>query len=134
MNPGVEPIEPQIIKLKKKIDVGAAFCQTQAVYDAGVFERFMEKLGDVPIPILAGIVVLKSPGMAKFMNANVAGVNVPQWMIDELKEKETRVEKSIEMSAQLVRDLKPLCQGVHMMPLGWDKHVPAILKQAGVLS
>ena len=134
VNPGVEPIEPQIIKLKKKIDVGAAFCQTQAVYDAGVFERFMEKLGDVPIPILAGIVVLKSPGMAKFMNANVAGVNVPQWMIDELKEKETRVEKSIEMSAQLVRDLKPLCQGVHMMPLGWDKHVPAILKQAGVLS
>ena len=132
VNPGAVPIEPQIIKLKKKIEAGAQFCQTQAVYDAGVFEQFMTKLGEVPIPILAGVVVLKSPAMAKYMNANVAGVQVPQWMIDALADKETRVQKSIEMSANLVRELKPLCQGVHMMPLGWDKHVPPILDAAGL--
>ncbi len=132
VNPGAVPMEPQIYKLKAKIDAGAQFCQTQAVYDARLFEEFMNKLGEVPIPILAGIVVLKSPMMAKYMNANVAGVSVPDWMIEALANKETRVEKSIEMSAQLIRELKPLCQGIHLMPLGWDKHVPAILERSGL--
>lgn len=133
VNPGAVPIEPQIYKLLKKIEAGAEFCQTQAVYEPAKFEEFMTKLGDVPIPILAGIVVLKSPMMARYMNENVAGVTVPQWMMDALADKETRVEKSIEMSAQLVSELKPMCQGVHMMPLGWDKHVPRILQMAGVI-
>jgi methylenetetrahydrofolate reductase (NADPH) len=133
VNPGAEPLDPQIYKLKAKIDAGAEFCQTQAVYDPQRFETFMEKVGDVPIPILAGIVVLKSPMMGKFMTQNVAGVIVPDWMIEALAEKETRVEKSIEMSAQLVTELAPMCQGVHMMPLGWDKHVPAILERAGLV-
>ena len=132
VNPGALPMEPQIYKLLKKIEAGAEFCQTQAVYDAAQFETFMTKLGDVPIPILAGIVVLKSPMMAKYMNANVAGVSVPDWMIEALADKETRVERTIEMSAQLVRELAPMCQGIHMMPLGWDHHVPKILDLAGV--
>lgn len=132
VNPGAEPLEPQIMKLRKKIDAGAQFCQTQAVYDAEVFARFMERLGDCPIPILAGIVVLKSPMMAKYMNANVAGVTVPEHMIEALADKETRVAKSIEMHSKLIAELKPLCQGIHMMPLGWDKHVPAILDGAGI--
>jgi 5,10-methylenetetrahydrofolate reductase len=132
VNPGMHPIGPQIAKFHKKIEAGADFCQTQATYDPKQFEAFMKELGPVPIPILAGIVVLKTPMMAKYMNANVAGVSVPDWMIEALADKETRVEKSIEMSAQLVRELKPMCQGVHMMPLGWDQYVPAILDQAGV--
>lgn len=132
VNPGADPLEPQIMKLRKKIDAGAQFCQTQAVYDAEVFARFMELLGDCPIPILAGIVVLKSPMMAKYMNANVAGVTVPEHMIEALADKETRVHKSIEMHSKLITQLKPLCQGIHMMPLGWDKHVPAILDGAGI--
>lgn len=132
VNPGADPMEPQVYKLLKKIEAGAEFCQTQAVYDAARFEEFMTKLGPVPIPILAGIVVLKSPMMAKYMTENVAGVVVPQWMIDALADKETRLQKTIELSAQLVRELKPLCQGVHMMPLGWDKHVPPILDLAGL--
>ena len=132
VNPGSEPLEPQIMKLRKKIDAGAVFCQTQAVYDADVFEAFMERLGDCPIPILAGIVVLKTPMMGKYMNNNVAGVTVPDWMIEALADKETRVPKSIEMHSALIAKLKPMCQGIHMMPLGWDKHVPAILDGAGI--
>lgn len=132
VNPGAEPLEPQIMKLRKKIDAGADFCQTQAVYDADVFARFMDKLGDCPIPILAGVVVLKNPMMGRYMNANVAGVTVPEWMIEALADKETRVEKSIEIHGKLVAELKPLCQGIHMMPLGWDKYVPRILDLAGI--
>jgi len=132
VNPGAEPLEPQIMKLRKKIDAGAVFCQTQAVYDADVFASFMERLGDCPIPILAGVVVLKTPMMGKYMNANVAGVTVPDWMMEALADKETRIPKMIEIHQKLVADLKPLCQGIHMMPLGYDKYVPEILDGAGI--
>lgn len=132
VNPGAEPLEPQIMKFKKKIDAGAMFCQTQAVYDAAVFERFLEKLGDCPIPILAGVVVLKNPMMGKYMNENVAGVTVPQWMIEALADKETRIPRMIEIHAKLISELKPLCQGIHIMPLGYDKYVPQILDAAGI--
>jgi len=73
---------------------------------------------------------LKSPAMAKFMNANVAGIHVPEEIINELAgvDKEKRVEKSLEISARLIRQLKDLCQGVHIMSLGWERHIPAVLE------
>lgn len=134
VTPCADPVEPQIIKLEKKVQAGAQFIQTQAVYDAGTFARFMEKIKHIKVPILAGIVLLKSAGMAKFMNENVAGVSVPQNLIDEMKaaKKEDRPKKSVEIAARLIKELKPLCAGIHLMPLGWDKHVPAILDAAGV--
>lgn len=134
VTPGADPVEPQIIKMEKKIKAGAQFFQTQAVYDVEVFKQFMEKVKDFKVPVLAGIVLLKSAGMAKFMNANVAGVNVPQNLIDEIKSvsKEDRPKKSIEIAGRLIKELKSLCQGVHIMPLGWDKHVPAVLEAAGL--
>jgi methylenetetrahydrofolate reductase (NADPH) len=84
------------------------------------------------VPVMAGIVVLKSAAMAKFMNANVAGISVPDSLIEEMAEtkKEDRKKKSVEMSARLIRQIKPLCQGVHIMPLGWDDLVPEIIKEA----
>jgi 5,10-methylenetetrahydrofolate reductase len=75
--PASDPVEPQIIKMEKKIEAGAQFFQTQAVYDAGQFETFMKQVEGFGVPVLAGLVLLKSAGMAKFMNANVAGVFVP---------------------------------------------------------
>ncbi len=85
------------------------------------------------VPVMVGIVFLKSAGMARFMNANVAGVHVPESMIDEMDEAEDRVQKSIEISGRLIREMKDLCQGVHLMPLGWEKRVPAVLETAGLL-
>ena len=134
VTPGADPVEPQIIKMEKKIKAGAQFFQTQAVYDVEMFKQFMEKVKHLNVPVLVGIVLLKSAGMAKFMNANVAGVNVPQNLIDEIKSvsKEDRPKKAIEIAGRLIKELKPLCQGVHIMPLGWDKHVPAVLEAAGL--
>jgi 5,10-methylenetetrahydrofolate reductase len=84
------------------------------------------------VPILAGIVVLKSAGMAKYMNQFVAGVFVPDDMIKEMAEteKNDRKKKAIEIAARIIRELKPACQGIHIMPLGWDDTVPEIIKQA----
>ncbi len=134
VTPESDPVEPQLIKMKKKIDAGAQFFQTQAVYSPDVFEKFMNEAQKLGVPVMVGIVVLKSAGMAKFMNANVAGVSVPDSIIKQMADtpKEDRAKKSIEISAQIIRQVKSMCQGAHIMPLGWDKHVPAILEQAGL--
>jgi len=139
VNPGADPLEPQIMKMEKKVQAGAEFFQSQAVYEVDKFAVFMEKVIPVlscesrnggKVPVMAGIVFLKSPAMAKFMNANVAGIHVPEEIINELAgvDKEKRVEKSLEISARLIRQLKDLCQGVHIMSLGWERHIPTVLE------
>jgi methylenetetrahydrofolate reductase (NADPH) len=134
VNPGADPLQPQIIKMEKKIAAGAQFFQTQAVYEVDKFANFCEKVKHLKAPVMAGIVFLKSPGMAKFMNANVAGVHVPDAIINELAGagKEGRVAKSIEISARLIKELEGSCQGIHIMALGWERHVPAVLEMAGL--
>lgn len=132
VNPGADPLEPQIMKMVKKIQAGAEFFQTQAVYEVDKFALFMEKVKHLKVPVMAGIIFLKSPAMAKFMNANVAGIHVPEEIINELAGvgKEKRVEKSLEISARLIRELKDLCQGVHIMSLGWERHISTVLEMA----
>ncbi|MCS7254403.1 MAG: methylenetetrahydrofolate reductase [Armatimonadetes bacterium] len=134
VSPGYEPIELQLIKMEKKIEAGAQFFQTQTVYDVKVFERFMEKASKYGVPIMLGIVLLKSPAMARYMNENVAGVTVPEELINELASvsREDRPKKSVEIAGRLIRQMKDMCQGVHIMPLGWDKYVPAVLDEAGL--
>jgi len=136
VSPASEPLEPQIIKMKAKVEAGAKFFQTQAVYDPRQMEDFMNKIeaAGINVPVLAGIVLLKSAGMAKFMNANVAGVSVPDDLIAEIDsvDKKQRKSKSVEIAARLIRQMKDCCNGVHIMPLGWDSLVPRLLEEAGV--
>jgi len=146
VTPGANPQEMQILKLEKKVAAGGEFIQTQAVYDVPAFADFMQRIEHIQVPVLAGIVLLKSAGMARYMNANVAGVTVPERLIEEMaeagrKDKEAKAEgkkadhvvnTSIEIAARLMRELRPLCRGVHIMPLGWGHHVPAVLKAAGL--
>jgi len=132
VNPGADPIEPQIAKMEKKIAAGAEFFQTQAVYDVRVFENFLSKIKHLKTTILAGIVLLKSAGMAKYMNKNVAGVFVPDNLIKEMEETKDKVAKSVEIAARLIKELKPMCQGAHIMPIGWDKVVPRVLDASGL--
>jgi 5,10-methylenetetrahydrofolate reductase len=132
VNPGVEPLEPQLMKLHKKIEAGADFVQTQAVYDPEVLANFMDQAGDLGIPVMAGIVMLKSSGMANYMNKFVAGVSVPKDLIARMKETDSKVKTSIEITIELVNGFKDLCQGIHMMPLGWNKHVATVLEECGL--
>lgn len=132
VNPGADPIEPQIIKMEKKIEAGAEFFQTQAVYDIKVFENFLSKIKHLKTTMLAGIVLLKSAGMARYMNKNVAGVFVPDNLIKEMQESKDKVVKSVEIAARLIKELKPMCQGIHIMPIGWDKVVPKVLDASGL--
>jgi 5,10-methylenetetrahydrofolate reductase len=132
VNPGADPIEPEIIKMEKKIEAGAQFFQTQAVYEPRLFEKFLKASGHLKTTIIAGIVLLKSAGMARYMNKNVAGVFVPDNLIDEIDKAKDKSAKSIEIAARLINELKPMCRGVHIMPIGWDKKVPLVLDAAGL--
>ncbi|MFC1594524.1 methylenetetrahydrofolate reductase [Candidatus Omnitrophota bacterium] len=132
VNPGADPLEPQIIKMEKKIEAGAEFFQTQAVYDIKQFETFSNAVKHLKVPIMAGIVLLKSAGMAKYMNKNVAGVTVPDDLIREMSETQDKSATSIEIAARLIKALKPMCQGIHIMPIGWDKKVPLVIEASGL--
>jgi methylenetetrahydrofolate reductase (NADPH) len=134
VTPAAEPVEPQVIKMRKKIEAGAKFFQTQAVYEPEKFEHFMNQIQGFEIPVIAGIVILKSAAMAKFMNSNVAGISVPEAIIREMGEtaKEDRKKKAVEISARVIRQVKPFCQGIHIMPLGWDELIPDIINEAEI--
>jgi len=126
--------ELQIAKMQKKIAAGAKFFQTQAVYDAGTFGIFMKRVEKFKVPVMAGIIPLKNAGMAKFMNANVAGVHVPDELIQKMSAaaKEDREKTGIQIAADLIQQMKPMCQGVHIMAIGWEKKVPDIIQAAGL--
>ena len=134
VNPGFEPLDLQLIKMEKKVAAGAEFFQTQAIYDVSIFEKFMEKARQFGVPIQYGTVVIKSPEMARYMNEHVAGIRVPESIIEELASvpKERRKEKAVEISARLVGDVAPMVQGIHFMPLGWSDLVPDILERARI--
>ena len=132
ITPAAEPLEPQLIKMGKKIEAGARFFQTQAIYEPDKFEQFINQVQKFNVPVIAGIVLLKSAAMAKFMNSNVAGISVPESLIKEMEgtAKEDRKKQAVELTARVLRQVKPLCQGVHIMPLGWDELVPDVIREA----
>lgn len=137
VTPEANPLEPQLIKFEKKVRAGARFFQTQAVYDIEKFKEFMKFAKKFPVKILAGIVLLKSVGMANYMNNFVPGIRVPQALIDELKSagKEKAIDTGMDISARHIRQIKEekICDGVHIMAIGAEDKVPIIMERAGLL-
>jgi methylenetetrahydrofolate reductase (NADH) len=136
VTPEANPLEPQLMKFEKKVEAGAEFFQTQAVYDLERFAKFMEYARRFPVKILAGIILLVSAKMAKYMTDNVPGVSVPQNLIDELAAapKGETLKKGIEIAGRMISTIKKesLCHGVHVMAIGREEVVPDILKAAGL--
>jgi len=136
VTPEADPLGPQLIKFEKKVDAGAEFFQTQAIYDLDNFRHFMDFARKFKVKIFAGIILLVSARMAKFMNNNVPGVVVPQNLIDELAgaPKGTAIKKGIEIAGRMIRQIKDekLCDGVHVMAIGKEDVVPDILNAAGM--
>ena len=140
VTPVYEPMALQVNKLRQKVAAGARYIQTQGVFDVESLKRFLDAVdkAQIRVPIMAGIIPLKSAGMAKFMNANVPGIAVPQSQIDALaqaKEKgESPARLGMDMAAELIARIKEenLCSGVHIMAIGAEKNVPVILEKAGL--
>jgi 5,10-methylenetetrahydrofolate reductase len=137
VTPEANPLEPQLIRFEKKVEAGAEFIQTQAVYDLDHFKQFMAYARQFPVKILAGIILLTSAPMARFMNKNVAGVSVPQDLIDEMASapKGTALRKGVEIAGRMIRRIheERMCDGVHIMAIGKEELVPDIMAEAALI-
>ena len=135
VSPCSDSVDAQLAKMERKVMAGADYFQTQAVFEPEKFIKFMEKAKQFGKPVQVGIIIPKSAGMAKFMNNNVAGIHVPDEMIEELKKDKEKTKAGItgvEIAARIIKECKPYCQGIHIMALGWESKVPELLKLAEI--
>ena len=135
VSPCSDSLDAQLAKMERKVAAGAEYFQTQAVYEPEKFIQFMEKAKQFGKPVQLGIVIPKSVGMCRYMNANVAGIHIPEDMINELKADKEKTKAGItgvEIAARVIRECRPYCQGVHIMAMGWESKVPGLLEQAGL--
>ena len=134
VTPEAVPLEPQLIKFEKKVEAGAEWFQTQAIYDMNNFAKFIKTARDYPVKIQAGLVLLVSAGMARYMNGNVPGVFVPDDLIDEMAsaEKGKALDTGIKIMARQIKQIREedLADGVHIMAIGKEGVVPRILEEA----
>jgi 5,10-methylenetetrahydrofolate reductase len=128
-NPGASDLAYETEGTRRKIEAGAQFLQTQPIYDIDVLSRYLDaaKLGDVAL--LPGVIPLKSAKMAGWLNTNLPGVRVPQPLIEELERAGPDGEAAVglEIAARLIREIRKLCAGVHIMAIGWEDRIPEIL-------
>ena len=138
-SPFADPTEIRILRLEKKIRAGADFIQTQAIYDIDRFEEWMSNVRhkglDTKTHLLVGLIPLKSFGMAKYMNNNVAGVKVPEELMNRVKESANPKEEGIKITVEAIERLKKIegVAGVHIMAIEWEEAVPIIVEKAGLL-
>lgn len=126
-NPAAEPFELMFQKVVKKVDSGARFFQTQAIFDREVLERFMVAMKPMGVPVIAGVLFVRSPKMARFLNENIPGVKVPKTVVDRLDNATDPIAEGITIARETVNWARELCQGVHLMTLGHEDKIPAIL-------
>lgn len=129
----INPEKPlQLIKLEKKVKCGADFVQTQAVYDVGMFEEFMEAISHLEVPVIAGLIPLRSMSMAEFMNKNISGISVPEEIMFRMGEASDPLEEGLIIASETIKELTKLARGVHIMPIGSHKNTPRLLSMAGI--
>ncbi len=125
-------LDLELMDMEKKIRLGVDFFVTNSVYEVGVFETFAKKVAHFKVPVIAGITLLKSVGMARYVNKHVEGAFIPDAIIDQLMKGADKQKTSIEIAGHLIHELKPLCQGIQIIPIGWENQIPALLDQAGL--
>ena len=135
VSPCSDSIDAQLAKMERKVLAGAEYFQTQAVFEPEKFISFMEKAKQFGKPVQLGIVIPKNAGMCRYMNKNVAGIHIPDEMINELAADKERAKAGItgvEIAARVIKECRPYCQGLHIMAMGWESKVPGLREQAGI--
>ena len=127
VNPAAEPFELMFQKVAKKVDSGARFFQTQSVFDRETLERFMLAMQPLQVPVIAGVLLIRSARMARFLNDNIPGVQVPETLVQRLESAEKPLSEGVKIAREAVACARDLCQGVHLMTLGHEDKIPEIL-------
>jgi 5,10-methylenetetrahydrofolate reductase len=125
--PEAEPFELTLYKLGKKAAAGARFFQTQAIFNPDKLSRFVHAVAPLEVKVIAGILLLKSAPMARFINKNIPGLRVPDEIIRELEESADPAATGIEIACRLARTLKPCVNGIHIMAMGREETIPEIV-------
>lgn len=132
-NPGADNLDEEIRRMEEKLEAGARFFQTQAIFEPAEFERFARAVEGMDTTVLAGIIPIKSPKMARYMNTRVPGIHVPDALIEKISGAQDRREVSVEIAAGIASEIRGMCQGLHVMAIGWEEMIPKILEAAGVV-
>jgi len=125
-------LDLEVMDMEKKIRMGVDFFFTHSIYDVSLFEPFIKKVAHFKVPIIAGVTLLKSVGMARYVNKHVEGISIPEPIIDQLMKASDKQKATIEIAGGLIKQLKGLCQGVQIIPIGWEKQIPALLDYVGL--
>jgi methylenetetrahydrofolate reductase (NADPH) len=123
-------LDEQMRAMEQMAGLGAEFFVTTSVYDLKQLEAFMQQARTFGVPVIAGLMVLKSAGMARYINKHVEGVVVPEEIIEQLMKAPDKILASIEIAAEIIKGAQGLCQGVSIISMGWEDKVPAILDAA----
>ena len=125
-------VDLELMDMEKKIRLGVDFFFTTAIYDVDRFEAFAKKVAHFKVPVVVGVTLLKSVGMARYINKHIEGACIPEAVIDRLMKASDKQKASVEIAGDLIRSLKPLCQGIQIIPIGWEKQIPALLDYVGL--
>ena len=125
-------LDLEMMDMEKKIRLGVDFFFTNSIFDVSLFETFAKKVAHFKVPIIVGITLLKSVGMARYVNKHVEGASIPDSIIDQLMSASDKQEACIKTAGELIKALRSLCQGVLIVPLGWEKLVPTLLNHVGL--
>ncbi|HEX74310.1 MAG TPA: methylenetetrahydrofolate reductase [Dehalococcoidia bacterium] len=138
-NPYADPFEYRVLRLAKKVKAGADFIQIQAIFDVGKFTEWMEMVTDRgldrEVHILAGIIPIRSAGMARYMRDKVPGVVVPDEIVARMEDAKNAKEEGLKICLEIIEQIKdiPAIHGIHIMAVGWEDIVPIIVERAGLL-
>lgn len=132
VNPNLEPLDLQLIKMEKKIIAGAEFFQTQPLFDIDHVENFIKAISHFGIPALIGITPLRSAKMAHFMNNHLLNVPIPENILKRIENADSPIHEGIKIAAELIRNIKKNINGIHIMPIGMEEHIITLLNEAGI--
>lgn len=121
--------DQELREMETLIVHGTRFFLTPPVFDLDEFKGFMRRVEPFGVPVLAGVMLLRTGEMARFVSKHM-NVKVPDWIIDKLTRSPDKLKASIEIFTDLANGLRHLCQGIHIIPVGWYANVPKFLDAA----
>lgn len=130
--PEAEPWDIQLRRTATKVEAGAMFFQTQAVFDMDKLARAVEAVHALGRPVIAGVIVLKGAGVIRFINERLPGLMVPDAVAERIVSATSPLEESVDYAVEQVKAIRDIADGVHIMALGLDARVPEIIERAEV--
>lgn len=131
-NPGADDLDDELRRMEEKLEAGARFFQTQAIFEPDKFERFIRASEGLDATLLAGIIPLKSVKMARYMNTRVPGIHIPESLVQRIFDAKDRRSVSIDIAAGIAKRVRGMCRGLHIMAIGWEDVIPDVIDAAGV--